>query len=65
MAPLTRHADERVATTAEELLAATFRVLDDARIEAALAAFGEAVRAAALPPPTRRARLRVRFRRGG
>lgn len=64
LAPLVRHPDARVATTAEELLTATSRILDHTRVEAALAAFGEAVRATAQPEPSRWARLRARVCRG-
>ncbi|AKN68726.1 hypothetical protein QR97_01925 [Streptomyces sp. PBH53] len=60
LAPLVRHPDQRVATTAEELLAATSAILDHAQVEAAIAAFGEAVRAAVQPVPSRWSRLRRR-----
>jgi cysteine sulfinate desulfinase/cysteine desulfurase-like protein len=60
LAPLVHHPDQRVATAAEELLAATSAILDHAQVEAALAAFGEAVRAAIQPVPSRWSRLRRR-----
>ncbi|MFE2090678.1 hypothetical protein [Streptomyces sp. NPDC059460] len=59
-APLVRHPDPDVTATAEELLAAVQHVDDEARLDAALAAFGRAAREATTPPPTLWARIRSR-----
>jgi hypothetical protein len=63
-APLLRHQDATVASTAAELTAAVLAEAEDtARVEAALTAFESAVRAALEPAPSRwRPRLRRRAR---
>ncbi|PNG22329.1 hypothetical protein [Streptomyces cahuitamycinicus] len=59
-APFLRHADQRVVTATNELLAAVGDIKDRTRLEAALAAFGQAVVAVADPRPSLWARLRSR-----
>ncbi|MEW1926385.1 hypothetical protein [Streptomyces sp. NPDC088360] len=62
-APLLRHPDPQVIATTSALLDAVNDLTDQARLEAALHAFGQAARAAATPPPSTLARLTGRFRR--
>ncbi|MFE1444330.1 hypothetical protein, partial [Streptomyces sp. NPDC058739] len=62
-APLMHHADQRVVETTNELLTAMGDISNTAGLEAALAAFGQAVRAASEPRPSLRVRLRNRLRR--
>lgn len=61
LAPLVRHPDANVSTTAQRLLDATTAIRDHDRVEAAIGAFGQAVRAAAQPEPSRWTRLRRRL----
>lgn len=62
-APFLRHPDERVVETTNGLLAAVGDIGDTARLEAALAAFGQAVVAAAEPRASLWVRLRSRSSR--
>ncbi|MFD7409733.1 hypothetical protein ACFV7R_45730 [Streptomyces sp. NPDC059866] len=63
-APLLRHQDENVAAATNALTAAALAEAEDTtRVETALAAFENAVRAALEPTPSRWARLRRRGRR--
>jgi hypothetical protein len=62
-APFLRHADERVVETTNELLVAVGDIKDTARLEAALAAFGQTVVAIAEPRASLWARLRSRTSR--
>ncbi|MFI1679101.1 hypothetical protein [Streptomyces sp. NPDC020607] len=61
-APLLRHSDPQVIAATQVLLDAVGDLSDEARLEAALHAFGQAVRAAATPPPSALVRLTRRFR---
>ncbi|GHA70695.1 hypothetical protein GCM10010372_82340 [Streptomyces tauricus] len=62
-APFLRHADERVVVTTNELLVAVGGIEDTARLEEALAAFGQVVVAVTEPRASRWARLRSRTSR--
>ncbi|MFH8294942.1 hypothetical protein [Streptomyces sp. NPDC018059] len=63
-APLLRHPDPQVIATTSTLLDAVSELSDEARLEAALHAFGQVVQAAAATPPTPSlVRLTQRFRR--
>ncbi|MFD9190365.1 hypothetical protein ACFWCA_19305 [Streptomyces phaeochromogenes] len=61
--PFLRHADERVVETTNELLVAMGDIKDTARLEAALAAFGQVVVAVTEPRASRWTRLRSRTSR--
>ncbi|TQJ37845.1 hypothetical protein [Streptomyces sp. SLBN-115] len=62
-APLLRHPDERVVEATNELLAAARDIENNAKLEAALSAFGRVVVAVTEPRPSRWARLRNRMSR--